>query len=611
VEGEGASPEFVSKAVAAFDELNDELHATGVTAGEVAEKVAVLEQRLVAAAQAEKRQIDQRRAEARIESEVMAKGAYNPREEVARLREVEGGVNRVAAAKVNLRNRTGEAAMQMAYFADDVQYGIRGIMNNIPGLLMSLGAGAGLAGVISIAAVAANFLWQKFGGAKDAAAETEAVKKRVDEMKGAIDAAGARADELYKKDTTEYLAAIDAASTAWERQRAAIESALAATNALAEAQQQLAEAEIEVERQRALGSAGSKEEAEAINAGADLRLATLKRVSQEEAMQRAKDAQETAVNTVRRRREELEGAAGDLRENIGADDAEIAAIMARVGGQSDQARRQQAGQQAEVEIGGTERQLREVQERMAERESGGLNTVARVAAQSADNKRLEELQRKLTEAYKQRDAAAMTRDDDAAAMASGNVEFTKAKEDLEKSDPIAFGSLTQTEQQLRRVRSRRDAERAKLEDVEKNKLPAVIDAEKEQGAKAEVLGIQQDAARARMQADEQKRLNEAARNGGLNNNGLPSYIPAPLPGMAAGPVQPGASGALPPSVLTAPLESVAEATQAAADANDKGNEAAARFAEAAAEEMERLRKSNEELAAKYKELEAKLKNSRS
>ena len=36
-------------------------------------------------------------------------------------------------------------ALQAAYFFDDLQYGIRGIMNNIPGLVMGFGGGAGLA----------------------------------------------------------------------------------------------------------------------------------------------------------------------------------------------------------------------------------------------------------------------------------------------------------------------------------------------------------------------------------------------------------------------------------------------------------------------------------
>jgi hypothetical protein len=53
---------------------------------------------------------------------------------------------------------TGQGMLQLAYFADDAQYGIRGVLNNIAPLVMGFGAGAGLAGAISIAALAGSQL---------------------------------------------------------------------------------------------------------------------------------------------------------------------------------------------------------------------------------------------------------------------------------------------------------------------------------------------------------------------------------------------------------------------------------------------------------------------
>lgn len=90
----------------------------------------------------------------------------------------------------------GMAALQMAYFADDAQYGIRGIVNNIPQLLMAFGAGSGLTGVVAIAAVAANQLWQKLGAAntgmsdseKAAEAAAEAQKKLTQELNNQAEA---------------------------------------------------------------------------------------------------------------------------------------------------------------------------------------------------------------------------------------------------------------------------------------------------------------------------------------------------------------------------------------------------------------------------------------
>ncbi len=56
----------------------------------------------------------------------------------------------------------GQRAMTWAQFADDAQYGLKGIMNQIPQLVESLGLGAGVAGVAGIAIVAINQLIQNF-----------------------------------------------------------------------------------------------------------------------------------------------------------------------------------------------------------------------------------------------------------------------------------------------------------------------------------------------------------------------------------------------------------------------------------------------------------------
>ncbi|MDB6133295.1 MAG: hypothetical protein JWM59_1538 [Verrucomicrobiales bacterium] len=56
----------------------------------------------------------------------------------------------------------GSAAMSIAQLADDAQYGIGGIVNNIPGLVQGLGLGSGVAGVLGIAFVALNQLAKRF-----------------------------------------------------------------------------------------------------------------------------------------------------------------------------------------------------------------------------------------------------------------------------------------------------------------------------------------------------------------------------------------------------------------------------------------------------------------
>lgn len=63
---------------------------------------------------------------------------------------------------------------------EDAQYGVRGILNNIPQMVLGFGGGAGVAGALSLAAVAAVALYpalKKLTGAADA----EALKKAADE----------------------------------------------------------------------------------------------------------------------------------------------------------------------------------------------------------------------------------------------------------------------------------------------------------------------------------------------------------------------------------------------------------------------------------------------
>lgn len=75
--------------------------------------------------------------------------------------------NAAAGAKRNL----GGAALEASRAFEDAQYGIRGVLNNIPGLLMMLGAGPGLAGVVSVGAVALSIFAKDLEKAKQEAKE--------------------------------------------------------------------------------------------------------------------------------------------------------------------------------------------------------------------------------------------------------------------------------------------------------------------------------------------------------------------------------------------------------------------------------------------------------
>lgn len=81
---------------------------------------------------------------------------------------------------------TGFAVLEFSRAIEDAQYGIRGVLNNIPGLIGHLGGGAGLAGAISLAAVGLTQLVEhlaRFEGAAGEAAETlEVTRNQLDEF---------------------------------------------------------------------------------------------------------------------------------------------------------------------------------------------------------------------------------------------------------------------------------------------------------------------------------------------------------------------------------------------------------------------------------------------
>lgn len=121
------------------------------------------------------------------------------------------GMNSTNANRQQSR-QGGNAAyltMQAAQTLDDLQYGIRGVVNNIPMLLQSMGMGLGLAGVLSIVAVVINQVvqsWDKLSGSMKGVQENavlteralENSKNRVVEAHRAIEAESRRQEEANR-----------------------------------------------------------------------------------------------------------------------------------------------------------------------------------------------------------------------------------------------------------------------------------------------------------------------------------------------------------------------------------------------------------------------------
>ncbi len=81
---------------------------------------------------------------------------------------------------------SGTGLLQLAYFADDAQYGMKGILNNIPGIVQGLGMGAGIAGAISLISLTATIaypLLKKMYSTADSEKAIAAAKKYNEALK--------------------------------------------------------------------------------------------------------------------------------------------------------------------------------------------------------------------------------------------------------------------------------------------------------------------------------------------------------------------------------------------------------------------------------------------
>jgi hypothetical protein len=151
--------------------------------------------------------------------------------------------NGTAQAQKQLTDKTTQSAMgflQLSQAVEDAQYGFRGIVNNIPGMVMSFGGGAGLAGAVSLAAVGINVLLENvdlFG--------TKAKKAKED--------AADLSQEMMKKADAAYLdaKATEAATNAQEAYNAVLQQAeghyraiIAQAEAVTRQKKEMADAEI-------------------------------------------------------------------------------------------------------------------------------------------------------------------------------------------------------------------------------------------------------------------------------------------------------------------------------------------------------------------------------
>lgn len=80
-------------------------------------------------------------------------------------------------------NSAGMGILELSRALEDAQYGLRGVLNNLPGIVQSFGGSAGLAGAISMTAVSFVALKQSFDYAKSAYYGDEAAEQAAKQRK--------------------------------------------------------------------------------------------------------------------------------------------------------------------------------------------------------------------------------------------------------------------------------------------------------------------------------------------------------------------------------------------------------------------------------------------
>lgn len=109
--------------------------------------------------------------EIKLKSTLDGKGVEEAKQQIDALNKSTEQLDKDSKQATRSVKNMGQGALQAAYFFDDLQYGIRGIMNNIPGLVMGFGGGAGLAGAMSLAVLAGAKLYDWMKKTEDKSAD--------------------------------------------------------------------------------------------------------------------------------------------------------------------------------------------------------------------------------------------------------------------------------------------------------------------------------------------------------------------------------------------------------------------------------------------------------
>lgn len=196
---------------------------------------------------------------------------------------------KAGAVRESTRNMGG-AVLEASRAFEDMQYGVRGVLNNIPGLVATLGGSAGLAGVISLVAVGLSILGPKmFSLGEDA-------EKPKDKINGLRDILKSLDTALGKIKETETDMA-GGGVKAFEDRKTAIDLATAAARANIEALKSQIEHEgklLKIQREGELASVDSRQrKGELTTDEAELQRTSIKTQMQKDELERLKSLADT------------------------------------------------------------------------------------------------------------------------------------------------------------------------------------------------------------------------------------------------------------------------------------------------------------------------------
>lgn len=117
--------------------------------------------------------------EIKLKSTLDGKGVEEAKQKIDSLNKSTDQLDKGSQKATKSIKNMGKGTLQAAYFFDDLQYGIKGILNNIPGLVIGFGGGAGLAGALSLATLAGAKLYEWLS---DSADKTDDLAKKMKEQ---------------------------------------------------------------------------------------------------------------------------------------------------------------------------------------------------------------------------------------------------------------------------------------------------------------------------------------------------------------------------------------------------------------------------------------------